>query len=271
MSRHRWILVCCAALALSACGGGGATGVLGAGPDADSSTLTNNERIQQVLEGCAASSTDELLALLEQLTPFLDPDAIATTPGFQITSINPLAGTLDWALDLENDGTVDATGTAGFRTPADTPYFPLSFLTLLGDVANLPGLIAGLPDGTIFRTSFTMTRVVTTTGSVDVVFANPDGTNATPASSSGTATVTQPDCTARFTWTDVAVPDLQSPTLTYPNTVVTMQIDTAQDTITGTVAFNGTSVATIDATLQGTGTTQQFLFDLETGQLTPVI
>lgn len=271
MTHCTWILALLAALVLGACGGGGED-VAGAGgaPDADSTTLTDQERIQAILQGCAASSTDELLALFQVLAPFLDTSSTAAPPGLTITGVNLLAGTIDWALDVENNGSIDATGTAGFRTAADTPYIPLSLLTLLTDISGLPAVIAALPDGTILRTSFNMTRGFTATGSADVSFANPDGTSATPSTSTGTVTISQPDCSTRYTWTDVAVPDLSSGTLVYPNTVVAMEITSGQDTVTGTVAFDGTSTATIDTALQGSGTAQQFLFDLETGTLTAV-
>ena len=272
MRRSPWMLAALASLTLAACGGGGSD-VAGSGdddPNADSTTLTSQEQIQQILQGCAASSTDELLALFQILQPFLESDSQSSVPpGLTFTGIDLLDGTIDWVIDFDDNGSNDATGTAGFRTPSDQPYVP-NLLPLLGGASGLPAVIAGLPDGTILRSTFNMSRGFTATGSADVVFANPLGTEATPSASSGNVTITQPDCTVRFEWTNVSIPDLTTTpgTVPYPNTTVRMQVQTAEDTVTGSVAFNGTSIATIDSMLQSTGESQSFMFDLETGALT---
>lgn len=272
MTRCMWTLALVAALALGACGGGGGD-VAGAGSDSEETLLTNQQRIQEILQACAASSADELLALLEVLSPFLDPDGTGTPPGFTITGFNLVTGTIDWAIDVANDGSVDATGTAGFRTAADAPYVPLAALATLvpplGAISNLPTVLAGLPDGTILRTSFSLTGNFTGAGNVDVSFTNPDGSSAVPSTSSGNVTISQPECTARISWAGVAVPDLAGGGLVYPNSVMTLEVQTNEDAVTGTITFDGTSTATIDAGLQGSDATQQLLLDLETGVLTP--
>ena len=273
MNRCLLILALLAVLPLGACGGGSGSGTTTVTTDVDTDQVAAaRARIQQLLEGCAASSTDELLALIQILSPFLTPDSTAVPPGLSITGFSLLNGTVDWAMDIENDGTDDATGTAGFRTPSDTPYVPLDFLTLLpplGDVSNLPTVLAGLPDGTILRTTFNLMRGVTANGSADVVFANPDGTSGAPSATSGNISIVAGDCTTSFTWTDAPIPDLSSPTFQYPTTDVGMSVQSPDDRVTGTLAFDGDETAILDATLQSTGTSERFILDLSQGTLTP--
>ena len=260
------------ALLIAACGGGGddpgaETGARSSGgPE-----LEDQQVIEAILNGCARSGTDELLALFESLAPFVSGSRLP--PGFTVTGFDLRGGTISWSFDVENDGVVDVRGTSGFRTSADAPYIPAGFLTLvppLGDPANLPTVLAGLPDGTILRSTFNMTRGFATTGSADIVFANATGRDAVPSMTHGTLTMAQPDCEVVYTWTDVAIPDLNAGTPPLPTATVDVRITAPEGVLLGSATFDGTTTATLDLMLDGTATARSYLLDLETGALTPV-
>ncbi len=253
---------------LCACGGGGSPAVEEAQDETMQPEPTAAEIAQAMIEDCLRSSADEFLELQELFQTLLAGGTTGTNPvTFGIPSISPAAITLPFSADLDGDTTVETTGGVGFLSPS------LALLTLAGQLAlgtiDAQGFFEALPDGTTMNVTFNTALAFTTTGDIDVTFTS-GPTGSVPSSSTGTITTSQPDCNVTYTWTDIPLASLAAGPGTYPTATVQYTMQTATQSGDGTVAFDGTNVATIDMTLRPSGESETFTLDLDTGAVTQV-
>ena len=229
---------------------------------------TAAEIAQAMIENCLRSSADEFLELQELFQTLLAGGSTGTNPvTFGVPSISPAAITLPFSADLDGDSTVETTGGVGFLSPS------LALLTLAGQLAlgtiDAQGFFEALPDGTTMNVTFDTALAFTTTGDLDITFTS-GPTGSVPSSSSGTITTFQPDCSVTYIWTDIPLALLAVGPGTYPTATVQYTMQTASQSGDGTVAFDGTNVATIDMTLRPSGESESFTLDLETGAIARV-
>jgi hypothetical protein len=195
----------------------------------------------------------ELLALLERAS---EPGA--TPPAFDITGIDLLTASVRFSADLEPDGVVDATGSVAFRDAAGNPTIPFDPLS---PPATVEELLQGLPDGTTVVTTFLVPEEPVTVGTISTVFQGGQ-----PDTASGTVLVDGVGCDSTFVFEDVPAGPLLAGA--WPVATADLTLAGAEGALDGTVTFDGTSTATIVASIDDS--TFTFLLDLVTGEVTQV-
>lgn len=266
-------------LLATACGGGGGGGDPAANttpnPNPNPNPLSESELVQQLLDGCGLSSTEDFQEFFDLLVGLFSPGAPA--PALQITSINILSTSFGWGLDVSSpaDGVNDLTGTIAIRDASNNPTLGGLSLTefqalLAGDLNNLPTILAGVDAGTRFVVTFSgappsNAANTTISGNVTIVM----GTAGAFDTSSGSFTSTVgTDCTSTVSWTDLDISGVTSAGQ-LPTGTLALAVTAGLETVNGTVTLDGTNIATIDAARTGQPT-QSYTLDLGTGTLTPL-
>jgi hypothetical protein len=246
---------------LLACGGG--SGSTTTGPGLGNAAL--QDLAQQILDECAAGTLQEWIDLLSSFQSLLDPEA-TEQPTFTVTGLDIVQAQLEWALDVDNDGTVDVTGSVGFTDAAGDPTIPFdltAFLALLnGDLDGLSGLLGAAADGTVVRLEFTGETIVNVDGFVSVALMG-----GVAESMTAEGTLDSGSCTGTY---DIDGTDFDSLGGTYPTASFNALIQGAGGKLTGTVTLDGTSIARLVVNLNDGAEVYTFDLDLATGEVTAV-
>jgi hypothetical protein len=243
-------------LLVCACGGGSSSGTT---PDDGSQNLSPLERSIEMLQACALTELAGLAELVELFQDAAEPGA--APPAFRVTGFDLLDASVDWAVAIDGDGPEDAAGTIRFRDADGQPTFPFDIAELLAGSFDLPSILGAIEDGTVVIVDYRLLRGTDTSGTL--TFEVQDGT---PGLTSGSMFINGADCQISLTFDGLSSDTAPG---TYPTGTADVLILSQGSTLDGTVTFNGTSTAVINATLDGTDSFT-FTYDLGTGQLTPV-
>jgi hypothetical protein len=256
------------ALLVPACGGGGGgggdTGLEGSGGPPPPPPVPPEERARAILEGCVLEAVEAFEGVAARFDGTLDGEQ-APTPDFRVTGVDLLSASLTWTLDADADAQVDLQGTMRFTDAGGSPAFPFSpatVLLILAGTADVPSLLATLPDGTGIAVEYETVGL-----SLPV-----EGTLATslvggmPTTVDGDAFFDGAGCDTRISFEDVPAAALyaENPTATFD-----VLVTATEGTLQGTVTLNGDGTATIDVILDGTDHLV-WSYDLATGTLTLV-
>ncbi len=235
----------------TACGGGGPA------TQGNTTQLTPQETVQQILEDCVAGDLSQLTDLLDLLADLQNPNT--PPPAFELGQISVLTASVGWSLDTDNDNVADLFGTIQLR---DASGVPAPALLIFFNPNDLAGSLAALPDGTQIRTTFDRPGDPNLAGDITIKLMN-----GLPDTASGTVTVTNAaaQCTSIFSFTDVPAQPLLG---AYPTGQLDMDITTPTNSILGDVTTNGTSSAVMSLALNG-GAPMVFNVDLDTQTVTP--
>jgi len=238
-----------------ACGGGSSGGTV---PTNGTSPL--QDTAQQVLEGCGFGSIDDFLDLLEVFEGLLDPDETGPTE-FMILGVDPVAATVNWGLDRDDDQQPDLMGTLQFTDELGDPELSAVVDLLLGGFDDLDTMIASLPDGT--RVTIAGASAEPPPFDIAVTFTVLDDV---VDSVSGIVNVQDVECQANLDFADESLEGVGGD---YPDMTLHVTLLTQDGGVEGTIVFNGTNQARAEVTLGAEAEVFAFLINLDTGAVTP--
>ena len=163
--------------------------------------------------------------------------------------------------DLDGDDEVDAIGRVTLFDPAGQPIMPITNDDLQNDVDMLLAALATLPDGTRIELSF---DPIAERG-VTIASFSMTMQNGAPTDLGGVLNQQNVNCATAIQFADETILSVLGE---YPNLTAGTEIVSGDDTVAGTIFFNGTSMATVEVTLNGIGPFQ-YQIDLDTGVITP--
>jgi hypothetical protein len=254
MRRIAFLLV----LALTACGGGG--GSNGGTPPAQLTT-------QQVLEQCLAADLADLSTLIATVQGLLDAGGTGPQPQFDLVSA-VLTGKLPWTVDLDGDLVNDLSGTIFLTDAGGAITLPASLVTLLGGGGSLDldTILALLPDGTHLNLTFVFDGLDLVNGASGDGDLSAEVAGGAVTGVSGGGTFTSGDCDFDFDFDGLGPEILEGGG--FGSGSVGFDLGVGTDSVGGSIALDGTNVATVTASRAG-GTPETFLVDLTTGIVTP--
>ncbi|MDF1700549.1 MAG: hypothetical protein P1V36_05260 [Planctomycetota bacterium] len=257
-------------LGLAGCGGGGGgpAPVSDPGPTpppvVDPTQLTSD-----LLSACGGQTTVEqiqaVIALFQSVTSGQAEGAGFTVLSGQIQNVPGLV--IPWELDADGQNGPEATGSFAFEDAGGTPSVPFTPQQLMPlfttGIAGLPVLLAAIPDGTQFIMVIEdMPGTPNVSGSTRATFQS-----AQPTLSSGNILVSEGDCAAQTTWSNVPMNSL---TGMFPNAVFNTRVTQVSDELVGTITTDGTNTAVADVSLNSAANTQ-WEINLTTGQVTQIV
>ena len=248
-------IVLALALAL-ACGGGGSSPADLTGSAAPQSVA------QSILEDCALTTVFDYLDIVNAVGGLLDP-AATSAPVFSLEGIDILKASIDWSLDLDNDGVADLTGTIRFTDAADNPTLPFDLLQLLtSGFSDLPDLLGTVRDGTRMHLDYTGTGALSSSGGFVV-----DYTGGLPSDVSGNGAAQSGSCSGSFSFDTTNLLDLRG---IYPRIDLDLTLQSSGGRIDGTMTLDGTNTARVVVRTNGGTQTSTYLVNLDSGAVTPV-
>jgi hypothetical protein len=248
-------------LAVTACGGGGGGGETDVGAPAPAGPSLST-RLEDLLASCVLEGVAAFEATMAKFEPVLEGEG-APEPDLEVTGIDLLGASVSFALDADADAVADVTGTMRFLDAAGAPtwpFAPTTLLALLAGTADLPALLATLPDGTTVGLDYALVgAVVPVTGALETTFA--DGL---PTTATGDARFPGAACQVGLAFADLPATLLYDPA---PAGVFDLHGTTAEGALEGTLTLHGDGTATFDLLLDGTEH-GVWDYDLATGALT---
>jgi hypothetical protein len=212
----------------------------------------------QIIEECALTDLARLLDLLDVFAPLLD--AALPLPPFELVGINEELLVVNWRLDSNGDQVPDMNGTFYFEDLAGNRVLPLEVeeieqLRAAGSLEELPDLLERLPPGTTMYMQFTQAGSAEVAGFLGLTFDQVELL-------AGTINVFAVSCTTAFRIRSVTAESLSG---AYPHANFPVTISAAAGILVGSVTLDGTPLATLRVTYEGTPL--EFTLDLETGTL----
>jgi hypothetical protein len=236
-----------------ACGGGSAPAPVDAAP------LT----AQDLVESCVTTDLQDLAALLDVLQNLLDPASELPAPDLDLLQFL-VDGTIGWSLDIDEDGTVDLSGSVGFLDAGGMPTLPIDIGDIIGGAPlDLATVLANIEAGTTLDLDFEMAGALATdgAGSGTLSFLFDD---AGVASVSGDGIFESAACMFEFDFADI---DAFDPAVDgFPVASLGFGLTADDQRLGGSIDLDGSNVAEVRAALDG-GTEEVFRIDLETGAL----
>ncbi|MEM8882610.1 MAG: hypothetical protein AAGD14_00905 [Planctomycetota bacterium] len=231
--------------ALIACGGGG-----------DSSAAANEDgaaqrTVEEVFQECAAFDATAFASLLETLQGFTEPGAEVPLPQLDLLGGLLSGGNVPYEWDLDGNGTPDATGVLRFIDAEGNTTIPFSLADLAGGmITDLESALANVPDGTRLSLTFELADSLVSgleeaDGAGELILTLFDGE---AASASGQGVFGSGPCRFEFDFADV---DLRLEDLAdgFPQATFAFDARAGEDVVVGSIAFDGTSLATVRARL----------------------
>jgi hypothetical protein len=245
-------------LLLAACGGGGGGG--GAPPAAQLTT-------QQLLEQCLAADLADLSTIIGTVQGLLNSGGTGPQPQFNLVAA-VLTGVLPWTIDLDGDQVNDLSGTVFLTDAGGAVTIPPSILTLLGSGGSLDlnAILALLPDGTHLNLTFVFDNLALVHGASGDGDFSAEVQGGAVANVSGGGTFTSAECDFSFDFDGLGPEVLEGGG--FGSGSVGFDLGVGTDAIGGSIALDGTDVATVTATRAGSAP-ETFLVNLTTGAVTP--
>jgi hypothetical protein len=241
------------ALLLVACGGGG-----GSAPSGGNPNDPGNVQLQAalaILDGCIADPISTIGDIIATVGTFpggaAPPIDIGDPNGNEI----PFSAQAGAAIP-------EILGVFSFRDPSDQPIMPFTAQDLQNDINNLIAGIAALPNGT--KVSITVFAIPSL--SVESASLTQTMQAGLPTDIGGFFRMVDGTCSVDISFSGETILSLLG---AYPNLTADFALTKDTDALEGSIFFNGTSTAVVEASINGTGPFQ-FELDLDTGVVTPV-
>jgi len=238
-----------------ACGGGGGGGSADSG--GGSTVVTNSDRARAILERCLGTVNDTFLDLLDVVRLFPG----GTAPPIEIS--DPGVNGIPFTADLDGDQSVDFTGLIRFFDSGGASIMPFTANDLMQDIDNLVQGLTTLPSGTEVRIVFDQKASIKLT---KAEFSDRiTGTVSTDID--GEIRQRVETCDVRLSFEGETALSILGvfPFLDAPLNIV----DAGENTVAGTVAYQGTKIAIVEVTYNGVGPFL-FRFDMKADTITPV-
>ena len=246
----RYIFVSIVLTLVCACGGGG-------GGSAGPSPL--EQVAQQILETCGATTIDSYLELLAIFEGLLDP-AETDPQTFMILVTIPADAGVDWELDLDADPGPDVLGRLQFVDAAGDPETTVDVDQLQTGFDDLDLLLPTVPDGTSMV--FAMLRGAPPPFEGSFTF---DVTGSAVSQVAGDFLIQDLLCEANLSFSGASLANVGG---AVPTLVITITLTAPEGDLAGTVTLDGTNIAVVEVSVDGSAQTFSFEINLTTGAVT---